>query len=217
MSASPSPLVSGSLVSFTVLLNGSVAPSAWQVVSIETRATLNGPAQASIVINDGSPADATNFFPIANSTLVTPGTRLDISAGYNGQEAPIFSGHISQIGIQIQPEGASHLIISSLAPATTVPPPQPGAKPVLFLAYADSILSVALQFSPHSKNPGDHASSGDVSFNGSSLAVPGAHVELSHLGPRFDGAALINAVRHSIKNGQWITTISVGTPSTSVV
>ena len=51
---------------------------------------------------------------------------------------------------------------------------------------------------------------GSVSFQGSSLAKLGSTIELAGLGDRFNGRVYISAVRHSISNGQWHTSVRFG-------
>src|SRR5215213_2842843 len=54
---------------------------------------------------------------------------------------------------------------------------------------------------------------GDVTFQGSSLAVTGKTIELGGLGERFDGTAFISGVHHRINEGVWLTTVSFGLSS----
>ncbi|SDH05979.1 type VI secretion system tip protein VgrG [Chitinophaga filiformis] len=57
-----------------------------------------------------------------------------------------------------------------------------------------------------------NAMKGTVSFIGSALAKPGKMMELSGVGQRFDGTAFIVAVRHSMEEGLWTTTVRFGAP-----
>jgi Rhs element Vgr protein len=54
---------------------------------------------------------------------------------------------------------------------------------------------------------------GDVTFQGSSLALTGKTIELGGLGERFDGVAFISGVHHRISEGIWLTTVSFGLSS----
>lgn len=51
---------------------------------------------------------------------------------------------------------------------------------------------------------------GEIRFQGSALAQPGAMIQLAGLGDRFDGAAYISGVRHNVTEGRWLTTVTIG-------
>lgn len=51
---------------------------------------------------------------------------------------------------------------------------------------------------------------GQIRFQGNALAKVGCMVSLDGLGARFDGAAYVSAVRHSLGEGLWTTTVEVG-------
>ncbi len=51
---------------------------------------------------------------------------------------------------------------------------------------------------------------GQVRFQGSALATVGCMVALAGLGDRFNGAAFVSGVHHSLREGLWLTTIEVG-------
>ena len=57
-----------------------------------------------------------------------------------------------------------------------------------------------------------NAMKGTVSFIGSALAKPGKMMELSGVGQRFDGTAFMVAVKHSMVEGLWTTTVRFGAP-----
>lgn len=51
---------------------------------------------------------------------------------------------------------------------------------------------------------------GNIRFQGSALALPGAMVQLAGTGTRFDGNAIISKVSHNIEGGNWFTTVELG-------
>lgn len=53
---------------------------------------------------------------------------------------------------------------------------------------------------------------GRLKFVGSDKIVPGKVVELEAIGTRFNGDGYIGKVRHTIKNGQWLTEVELGLP-----
>lgn len=57
-----------------------------------------------------------------------------------------------------------------------------------------------------------NAMRGTVSFIGNASAKPGKLLELTGLGLRFNGTAFISMVRHTMENGQWITSVRFGAP-----
>ncbi len=57
-----------------------------------------------------------------------------------------------------------------------------------------------------------NAMRGTVSFIGSALAKPGTLLELKGVGERFNGSAYIVAVKHTMEEGLWTTTVRFGAP-----
>jgi Rhs element Vgr protein len=51
---------------------------------------------------------------------------------------------------------------------------------------------------------------GQVQFQGSALAKPGTMIELEGVGARFSGNLFISGVHHSVREGNWITTVDFG-------
>jgi len=54
---------------------------------------------------------------------------------------------------------------------------------------------------------------GTVTFPGSALAKPNTMVELKGVGERFNGNAYVSGVKHTVADGQWLTTVTVGLPA----
>lgn len=56
---------------------------------------------------------------------------------------------------------------------------------------------------------------GRLKFVGSDKVVPGKVLELASVGKRFNGDAFVGKVRHTVRNGQWLTEVGLGLPSSS--
>jgi Rhs element Vgr protein len=112
----PSPqLLSGSLTTFTVSVNGQAIPSTFQVVSVDTRIFVNRLPKARIALYDGSPAS--QDFPISDLSLFLPGNSVSIAAGYNQSNTVIFTGVIVSQSIEIERHSGSRLIVDLTDPA----------------------------------------------------------------------------------------------------
>lgn len=106
----PSPaLAEASLVTFAIKVDGKEIPSTFQVVSIDTWASVNKVPKARVVIFDGSPS--TQDFEISNLKTFLPGSKLEIAAGYEGKESNIFKGVVVKQGIEIDQTQGSKLIV----------------------------------------------------------------------------------------------------------
>lgn len=57
-----------------------------------------------------------------------------------------------------------------------------------------------------------NALKGKVSFIGNALPKPGKVLQLTGVGPRFNGSAFINQVRHVLDDGTWKTYVQFGAP-----
>ena len=51
---------------------------------------------------------------------------------------------------------------------------------------------------------------GNVTFRGNAMPRPGKMIELAGLGARFNGAAFVSSVSHTIENGDWATEVGFG-------
>jgi Rhs element Vgr protein len=54
---------------------------------------------------------------------------------------------------------------------------------------------------------------GEAKFQGTALALPGKYITMGGLGDRFNGDYIISCVEHNISEGNWLTTINLGMPS----
>lgn len=108
--SAPSPtLLSGSLTSFTIKVEGQAIPSTIQVQSIETDIAVNRLPKARLIIFDGSAAEAN--FPVSSSNLFLPGNKITIALGYEAKDTLVFSGVIFAQRIEIDQTASSKLIV----------------------------------------------------------------------------------------------------------
>lgn len=99
------------LITSTIKVEGKAIDSAWQVLAIETRHEVNKLPQGKITIRDGSPAESD--FEISNTKVFLPGNKIEIMAGYESKEKPIFKGIIVKQAISIERGGKSVLVVTA--------------------------------------------------------------------------------------------------------
>ena len=108
--AAPSPAsVTDSTISFSIKVSGSPILDTIGVVSITTNYEVNRIPWAEIVLVDGKVEDST--FPNSSSATFLPGNPIVISAGYDSNEAVIFSGVIVKQALKVN-SSALHLVVS---------------------------------------------------------------------------------------------------------
>jgi Rhs element Vgr protein len=106
----PSPVSTDtSLVSFSIKSDGKEIPRTFQVASIDTWLSINKIPKARIVLFDGSASKRT--FEISDLAVFLPGRKIEIFAGYNFKNTPIFSGLVVRQGIEITQTQGSKLIV----------------------------------------------------------------------------------------------------------
>ncbi|MDD4190521.1 MAG: type VI secretion system tip protein VgrG, partial [Mangrovibacterium sp.] len=89
-----------SVCTYTLLSDGNEVSKAYQVLSVIVNKEVNRIPSASIVLLDGEPARES--FEISNTADFEPGKKLEIRAGYRGQEKTIFKGIVIRHGIKIR-------------------------------------------------------------------------------------------------------------------
>jgi Rhs element Vgr protein len=110
VSSIPSPRrLSGSLTSFTIMVDGAAIPSTYQVDSIETFVAVNRLPKARLVILDGSASGGD--FPVSAASTFLPGNKITIAAGYDSNDALIFSGLIIGQSIKIDRTASAKLTV----------------------------------------------------------------------------------------------------------
>jgi Rhs element Vgr protein len=109
VTAPASAAVDAELVTFSIKVGGREIDSTYQVESIDVWTAVNRLPRARIVIFDGSAAEAA--FPIASLGTFVPGARVEIGAGYDSQDAPIYQGVIVKQGIEVSRGAGSKLVL----------------------------------------------------------------------------------------------------------
>ncbi len=97
-----------SLATFKIFSDGTELPAAVGVVLISIQKAVNKVPSARLVLYDGDVASGD--FTLSGGDLFVPGKKLEIRAGYNSLEKPIFSGIIIRHGLEVS-EKASKLIL----------------------------------------------------------------------------------------------------------
>lgn len=108
-SSAVSPAGDGSIVTVTITSDGSPIPDVVDVQSITTTVALNEISRAQLVLYDGDAASAE--FPISDSKTFAPGAAIEISAGYDTKNAPIFSGVVIRQAVEVDPSLRSRLTV----------------------------------------------------------------------------------------------------------
>lgn len=96
------------LVTHKILIEGDELSKTYQVKSIVVHNEVNRIPMAQIVIIDGEAA--ARDFKLSNEELLVPGKKIEITAGYHGDEGTIFKGIVIKHAIKIK-DGNSCLII----------------------------------------------------------------------------------------------------------
>lgn len=123
----------GGILSFTIKAGGSAIRDTLQCHSIEIFSSANRIPSARITLLDGEMNDGT--FPASDADDFTPGTAMEILAGYDSDETSVFGGIIVKHGISVDAGGASRLVIECRDKAIKM---TVGRKNVNFLKKKDS-------------------------------------------------------------------------------
>lgn len=102
-------------ITFSVTSPGKELASLYQIQSITVSAGVNKIPQARIALLDGSAADET--FAASESADFAPGSLIEIAAGYDSRNTPIFSGIIVRQGLRHLAGSPSLLIVECRATA----------------------------------------------------------------------------------------------------
>lgn len=144
MPSSPNSLKSKtlSLVSTTILIEGSEIKERLQVLSVTIEQDLNRIPFAKIKMLDGGSADGEKF-TASESSSYEPGKEVTIKAGYENKTETIFKGIITKHSLKIDRKGRSLLIIECRHKAVKM---TIGRKQEVFVKLKDSeIISKIIQ------------------------------------------------------------------------
>lgn len=97
-----------SLATYKIFSDGTELPASVGVAMIAIQKAVNKVPSARLVLYDGDVASGD--FALSGGDLFVPGKKLEIRAGYNSLEEPIFSGIIIRHGLEVS-EKASKLIL----------------------------------------------------------------------------------------------------------
>jgi Rhs element Vgr protein len=101
--------VSRDLPTYTIKVEGQALTGTLNILAIRVQKEVNRLPTAHITLIDGEPA--TGKFEAGNADTFTPGKKIDIFAGYHGDEKIIFKGIIVKHGIELRVSGTTRLNI----------------------------------------------------------------------------------------------------------
>lgn len=144
------------LITYAVKVNGSTIDTSWQVASIYIDSKVNKIPYCEIEILDGSP-DSQDF-PISDGSTFVPGNTVEVLAGYENNNQPIFNGIIVKHAIRIKKEVGPVLVIICKDQAVKM---TRGRKNCYYANMSDSDIMKQLL--------GNHGLTADVSSTSGSL------------------------------------------------
>jgi Rhs element Vgr protein len=101
--------VDAELVTFAVKVDGKPLADTIQVASIDTWTGVNKVPKGRLVLFDGDAAQGT--FPLAAGKTFLPGAKVEIAAGYDNRNAPIFAGVIVRQGLEVDQTQGPKLVL----------------------------------------------------------------------------------------------------------
>lgn len=93
-------LRSSDLVTFTVLIDGTELPATTRATNITIEKEVNRIPTAQLTFNDGDPSG--QEFVLSNESVLIPGKKIEIKAGYHSEEATIFKGIVVKHSLKIR-------------------------------------------------------------------------------------------------------------------
>jgi len=138
--------------------------------------------------------------------LARVGDRVEIRAGYGDMLRPIFHGEVQQLEFKADGARRSQWSLSCLGRRRTTPATT--SAPVLSLTYGADVAAAALANATPDR---PQATTGTIRFQGSALVLPGDTVSLADFpSALFCGIAPVCRVAHEIAEGNWQTTVELG-------
>jgi hypothetical protein len=189
------------LLSLNILSDGQSLSDTIQIVSVSVESAADTLSSAQIVVRDGD--ISSGIWPIADGLTFSPGTAITIQTGYSGDAQTIFDGVVVKLGIGIDEQNSSRLIID--CEDKTSPPPGPADPPALTLTWGANMMAF------QADSGVDGVVRGRVKFQGADVTV-GNRIILAGVGVRFNGPAPVSGMRHEIANGNWLTEAVFGPP-----
>ncbi len=192
----PAGLRAGDVVSFAVSVAGRTLADGMSLSSIFVESTLGAAPKARLVFAWENPG-------------ASVGDEIVVSAGYDGALQLIFSGRVHALEFQFQPATGARCGFSCVG----VPLPVASAgEPVLTLTYGQDLEAAQLA----NTTGAPLATTGTLEFRGCAGVQPGERVVLAGLAAAFCGVVPVRRVEHRIAEGNWLTTLELGTAAASV-
>jgi len=101
--------VKGATTTFSVKVDGQTIPQTMQVYSVVVVKEINRIPTAKLTVIDGEPSKTE--FAASNAAVFVPGKEIEIFAGQQSNEDPIFKGVIVKHGIVVRKNGATQLVL----------------------------------------------------------------------------------------------------------
>ena len=132
--AEKNALTQSTLITFTVMSNGSEIPGQYHCVAMRISSTTNKIAYARLEYLDGGESEE-NEFSLSNEGLFDPGKEITIKVGYENEEKIIFKGIVIKQNLTVDAAGESYIVVEcrDIAVKMTV-----GRKNSVFYEKADS-------------------------------------------------------------------------------
>ena len=89
--------------------NGQAVADSVALISVQVHRAVNAIPTARLVLADGDMA--TSEWPLADGALFAPGATIAIAAGYGDKEQTLFEGSVTRLGMRIEGENKSCLVV----------------------------------------------------------------------------------------------------------
>lgn len=96
------------VVTFDLIVNGSVLDSSYQVMAISVKTEVNRIPTATLILRDGDAADGD--FELSNSDDFIPGNKIEVKIGRDSSNTTVFAGLIVKHKIRVR-EAGSELVV----------------------------------------------------------------------------------------------------------
>jgi Rhs element Vgr protein len=95
--------------SFEVKVNGTAIPASYNMVSLVVYLAVNRLSYARMIFLDGEASK--NDFPLSNKPDFLPGSKIEVAAGYKGENQPLFKGMVIKHSIKLKDNKSSFLMV----------------------------------------------------------------------------------------------------------
>lgn len=201
-----SPIADTGLISFNILSNGANINSTIEVISIEVTVQANAVDEAIITVSE-----ANGNFEVTRSKTFRLDTNIEIKLGYDDKNQCAFKGVVAQQRI-IMKDGLTSLrvICKNIVHGVEEIRPQlvdRYKEPVLELTFGDDIMEAELDI-PKTES---ETITGYIRCQGSTKANVNEMISIYGTGKKYSDRARIDGVLHKVEQGNWLTTLNLGT------